>query len=164
MPDAATRLPNDDASGGVDYYVTEEECSSVNEDERSREKRSENDVTENEIELRPANSRDAASSPNKSTSGTENENNVTKELDDAEIVPNRGPDITVPGISENEEIDENTSPRGENYNLRPNPPPTILKNTDISQKDKLKVPLCFIGLKRHILFPGTVLTITFDFS
>ena len=48
MAGRATRLPNDDASGGVDYYVSEEERSSVNEDERSREKWSENDVTDNE--------------------------------------------------------------------------------------------------------------------
>ena len=80
---------------------------------------SENDVTENEIQPTPANNHDATSPPNKSTSRTEKEYNVTNELDDAEIVPNGGADITVPGISENEEIDENTSPRGENtiFNL-----------------------------------------------
>ena len=117
--DVATRLLNDDASGDVDHYVIETERSSVHEDERCSQKMSENDVTENEIQPTPANNRDAASPPNKSTSRTEKENNVTNELDDAEIVPNGGADITVPGISENEEIDENTSPRGENtiFNL-----------------------------------------------
>ena len=75
---------------------------------------SENDNTENEIQSTPANNRDAASPPNKTTSRAEKEHNVTNELDDAEIVPNGGANITVPGISEIEEIDENTSPRGEN--------------------------------------------------
>ena len=130
----ATRLPNDDASCGVDYYVIETERSSVNENER------ENDVTENEIRPRSASSRDVASPTNEVTSRTENENNVTNELDDAEIVPNGGADITVPGISESEAIDENTSPRGEKHNLRPNPPPTIMRNTVISQKIKLLIP------------------------
>ena len=95
----ATRLPNDDASGGVDHYVIETERSSVHEDERCSQKMSENDVTENEIQPTPANNRDAASPPNKSTSRTEKEYNVTNELDDAEIVPNGGAGITVPGIS-----------------------------------------------------------------
>ena len=117
--DVATRLPNDDASGGVDHYVIETERSSVHEDERCSQKMSESDVTENEIQPTPANNRDAASPPNKSTSRTEKEYNVTNDLDNAEIVSNGGADITVPGISENEEIDENTSPRGENtiFNL-----------------------------------------------
>ena len=36
--DVATRLPNDDASGGVDHYVIETERSSVHEDERCSQK------------------------------------------------------------------------------------------------------------------------------
>ena len=37
-PDTASRLPNDAASGGLDDYVTNDESSSVNENERSSEK------------------------------------------------------------------------------------------------------------------------------
>ena len=86
--DVATRLPNDDASGGLDYYVIETVRSSVNENERRSEKRSENDVTENEIRPGSASSRDVASQLNELTSTTKNEDNVTNEVEDAEIVPN----------------------------------------------------------------------------
>ena len=112
--DVATRLPNDDASGGLDYYVIETVRSSVNENERRSEKRSENDVTENEIRPRSASSRDVASQLNELTSTTKNEDNVTNEVEDAEIVPNGGADITVPGKSGNEEIDENRVPEEKN--------------------------------------------------
>ena len=54
--DASTCLPNDGPSGGVDKYVTEDESSSVNEDKSSSEKKNEDDVTENGIRPRPANS------------------------------------------------------------------------------------------------------------
>ena len=97
----AKRLPNDDTSGGVDYYVVENEHNSVNENERCSEKRSANVVTENEIQPTPANSRDTASPLYESPSEKENESDVTNELGDAEIVPNGGADFTVPGISEN---------------------------------------------------------------
>ena len=85
----------------------------------------ENDVNENEIRPRPASSRDASSPPHESTTGTENENDVTNELNDDGNVPKRGADITVPGISENGKNEENSSPRGGKYNLRPNPTPNF---------------------------------------
>ena len=56
-PDTATHLPDDDRSGEVDDYVTEDERSSAHEDESSSE-RSENDVTENEIMSRMAGGRE----------------------------------------------------------------------------------------------------------
>ena len=62
---------------------------------------------------------------NESPSGTENENDVTNELKSDENVPKRGADITVPGISENENSEENLSPRGGKYILRPNPNPNF---------------------------------------
>ena len=47
-PDTATRLPSDAASGGVDYYVTENERCNADEDEQcSSEQANENDITEN---------------------------------------------------------------------------------------------------------------------
>ena len=60
-PDTATRLLQDATNGEVDYYVTENESSSVNEGERSSERMNDNDVSEKEIRPRPATSRDAAS-------------------------------------------------------------------------------------------------------
>ena len=42
---------------------------------------------------------------------------------DAQKSPNRGDDIIVPEISENDTRNESLSPRGGIYNLRPNPNP-----------------------------------------
>ena len=129
-PDAATRLPSDAASGRVDYYVTEDERCSANENECRSDERKENDVTENEIRSRPACSREATSPLNESPSGTENENDVFNDLESTEIASNGGADIIVLGISENEKSEDNSSPRGGKYILRPNPTPTSLMNTD----------------------------------
>ena len=41
---------------------------------------------------------------------------------DAQNSPNKGDDIIVPEISENDARNENLSPRGGRYNLRPNRP------------------------------------------
>ena len=124
-PHTATRLPQDAANGDVDYYVTENENSSVHESERSSERMNENDVSDNETRPRPASSREESSFPSESPSGTKNENDVTNEHNDTENVSERGADITVPGISENGKNEENSSPRGGKYNLRPNPNPNF---------------------------------------
>ena len=124
-PHTATRLPQDAANGDVDYYVTENESSSVYESERSSERMNENDVSDNEARPRSASSREASSSPSESPSGTKNENDVTNEHNDTENVSERGADITVPGISENGKNEENSSPRGGKYNFRPNPTPNF---------------------------------------
>ena len=156
-PDTATRLPQDATNGGVDYYVTENESSRVNESECSSERMNENDVNENEIRPSSASSRDASSLPHESTTGAENandvneneirprpagsrdassplsetprgtanQNDVTNDLENAEIASKGGVDITVPGISENGKNEENSSPRGGKYNLRPNPTPNF---------------------------------------
>ena len=55
----------------------------------------------------------------------EDENDVTNNLESTEIASNRGADIIVPGILENERNEENPSPRGGKYNLRPNPNPNF---------------------------------------
>ena len=99
-PDTATRLVTDATTSEADDCVIENENSSVNESERSSERTNENDVSDNEIRPRPASSCDASSPLNESPSGTENENDVTNELNGDENVPKRGADITVPGISE----------------------------------------------------------------
>ena len=71
------------------------------------------------------NNRDVSSPLNETTNGTQNENDVTNDLQDAENVSNKGADITVPGISENANSYVNLSPRGKKYNLRPNPTPNV---------------------------------------
>ena len=42
---------------------------------------------------------------------------------DAQMSPKRGDDIIVPEISQSNDRNENLSPRGRKYNLRPNPNP-----------------------------------------
>ena len=92
---------------------------------------------------------------------TEDENDVTNDLENTEIASNGGADITVPGILENERNEENSSPRGGKYNLRPNPTPTSLMNTDTSQICKLGSRKS-LGLKLILLFTGTTLTRNLD--
>ena len=108
----------------MEYYVNEDERSITNDDECSSGK-NENDATENEIRPRSAGSRGESSPLNETPRGTENQNDVTNDLEGTEIASNGGADITVPGISENERNEENYSPRGGKYNLRPNPHPNF---------------------------------------
>ena len=123
--DAVTCPPQDATNGEVDYYVTEDESSSTNNDESSSNEKSENDVIEKEIRPRSASSRDASSPLSETPRGTENQNDVTNDLGSTEIASNGGADITVPGISEKEKTEENSSLRGGKYNLRPNPNPNF---------------------------------------
>ena len=98
----ATRRPTDTEDGSVDH-----------------------DFNENEIRTQSRNNRDVSSPLHETINSTQNENDVTNDLQDAENVSNRGADITVPGISEKENFEENASPRGGRYNLRPNPNPNF---------------------------------------
>ena len=77
-PDTATRLPNDAASGGVDYYVTGDKSSSIKVSEHSSEISNKNDITEKEL--------------------------MRNDSENSEIVPNGGADITVFKILHNEKI------------------------------------------------------------
>ena len=75
---------------------------------------------------RTATSRNSQNGGNTPPSSEKNVNDVTNELDGEKNSFNEGDDITVPGISNektNEKTDENSSPRGGKYNLRPNPNP-----------------------------------------
>ena len=140
--DVATRRPTDAESTNTDNDVTDEESASnescserttrnyVTENERVsnesyNERTTEYDVTEDEISPRENNSSDEPSPPTQTPHGTENENDVTNDLKDTENVSNTGADITVPGISENGNSNENSSPRGGKYSLRPNPAPNF---------------------------------------
>ena len=108
----------------MDYYVSEDERSSTNDDECSSGK-NKNDVTEIEIRPRAAGSRGESSPLNETPRGTENQNDVTNDLESTEFASNGGADITVPGISENEKSEENFSPRGGKDDLRLNPNPNF---------------------------------------
>ena len=75
---------------------------------------------------RTATSRNSHNGGNTPPSSEKNVNDVTNELEGEKNSLNEGDDITVPGISNektNEKTDENSSPRGGKYNLRPNPNP-----------------------------------------
>ena len=121
----ATRRPTDTEDGSVENYVIENERSSASETESHSDRPNENDVNENETRQQSRNSRDVASPRDETTNSTQNENDVTNDLQDAANVSNRGADITVPGISGKETPEENSSPRGGKYNLRPNPNPNF---------------------------------------
>ena len=69
--DAATRLPQGATSGDVDYYVTDNECSS--------EERNENDVIENEVRTSASDGHEMTSTRDESTAKPQNENNVTED-------------------------------------------------------------------------------------
>ena len=56
------------------------------------------------------------------------ERNLTNE-NDPQNSPNRGDDIIVPGISENDARNESLSPRGGKNNLRPNPNPNYSEDS-----------------------------------
>ena len=73
---------------------------------------------------RTATSRNSHNGGNTPPSSEKNVNDVTNELEDEENLLIEGYDITVLGIS-NEKTDENSSPRGGKYNLRPNPNPNF---------------------------------------
>ena len=111
----ATRRPTDAESTNTDNDVTDEESAS---NESCSERTTRNDVTEKQMRPRENNSGDEFNR-------IENESDVTNDLKDSENVSNTGADITVPGISENGNSNENSSPRGGKYNLRPNPTPNF---------------------------------------
>ena len=123
--DVATRRPTDTEDGSVENYVIENERGSASENEGHSERSNEDDVNENETRTQSSNSRDVSSPWDEKTNSTQNENDVTNDLQDAGNVSNRSADITVPGISEKENSEENSSPRGGRYNLRPNPNPNF---------------------------------------
>ena len=123
--DVATRRPTDTEDSSADHYVIENERSSANENESCSERINEDDVTENEIWPTKKNNSDESSPLNETPYENDNQNDVTNDFKNTENVSNRGADITVPGISEKESFEENSSPRGGRYNLRPNPNPNF---------------------------------------
>ena len=62
--------------------------------------------------------------------------------------------------SENDDmIVENESPRGGKYNLRPNPTPTLLMNTDTSQIHLLPVPIYYFDSETNLTLEPTIIQI-----
>ena len=134
---STTQINNDANESDADYIITRE----TNQDNtaHSRNDRLGDNVTKR-IEDNDANRNKGSDWPNpaanpntqeKSLPSTANapenheilsERNSLNE-NDAQNSPNRGDDIIVPEISENDARNESLSPRGGKYNLRPNPNP-----------------------------------------
>ena len=76
--------------------------------------------------------------------GETHSESTNDELDDQRS--SGGSDTIVPEVLDDESdmIVENESPRGGKYNLRPNPTPTSLTNTDTSQTCKLRSLICIL--------------------
>ena len=137
QPNPAEKNSNDAHEDEADYIITRDESNHADYAAHSRNERKSDDVTKrNEAQevirneesdwANPAGlpKNQEKSLPNK-TERLKNdeifsERHSTNE-NDAEISPNRGDDIIVPEISENDDRNENLSPRGGRYNLRPNP-------------------------------------------
>ena len=136
-PNAAQPNPNDAHENEPDYIITRDETNYADDAAQSRNeglnddvaKRNEaNEATRNEESDWP----NPAVSPNtqeKSSPNTDgrlksDENFLRRTLateNDAQNSPNRGDDIIVPEILENDARNESLSPRGRIYTLRPNP-------------------------------------------
>ena len=135
----AEKNSNDAHEDEADYIITRDESNHADLTAHSRNERLSDDVTKRN-EAREAIRNEESDWPNpaglpksqeKSLPNTDerlkndeifSERNSTNE-NDAEISPNKGDDIIVPEISRNDDRNENLSPRGGKYNLRPNPNP-----------------------------------------
>ena len=123
----------------ADYIFTSDETNYADHAAQSRNERLNDDITKKN-EAKETTSNEESDWPNpavylenpeKSLPNTDKrlkndtkfpERNLTNE-NDAQNSPNRGDDIIVPEISENDARNESLSPRGGKYNLRPNPNP-----------------------------------------
>ena len=135
-PEAST---NDVAENEPDYIITSDETNYADHAARNRNERLNHDVTKrNEASEAASNDKSDWTNPAVSPKNQEkslpntagrpendenfSERNLTNE-NDTQDSPNRGDDIIVPEISENDARNESLSPRGGKYNLRPNPNP-----------------------------------------
>ena len=138
-PTTAETNVNDANENESDYVITTDCPNDVNDAVRSRNERMENDVS-NANEASEANENENPDWPNPAVSPKNQEKSVPNTAEglkddanfpernlmnenDAQSSPIRGDDIFVPEISQNEEGNENLSPRAGKYNLRPNPTP-----------------------------------------
>ena len=135
-----TSLPNGDAhENEAEYIITRDDSHHADGTAPSRNERISDDVTKRN-EASEATRNEESEWPNPAVSpktqekslpntakGLKNvrnfsEKNVMNE-NDAQNSPNKGDDIIVPELSENDTRNKSLSPRGGKYNLRPNPIP-----------------------------------------
>ena len=136
VPEANT---NDVAENEPDYIITSDETNYADHAARNRNERLNHDVTKrNEASEAANNDKFDWTNPAVSPKNQEkllpntadrpendenfSERNLTNE-NDTQDSPNRGDDIIVPEISENDARNESLSPKGGKYNLRLNPNP-----------------------------------------
>ena len=133
-PNATETNSSDAHENDADYIITKDETNYADHAAHSRNERLNDDVT-NKNEASEVTRNDESDWRNpavypknqeKHLPNPDNENlserNSMNE-NDAQNSPNRGNDIIVPEISENDARNENLSPRSGKYNLRPNPTP-----------------------------------------
>ena len=139
QPNAAEPIHSDIDKNEADYIITSDETNYVDHAARSRNERLNDDVTKRN-EASEATSNEESDWPNPAVyienpekllpntdERLKNDGKLSKRKstngNDAQSSPNRGDDIIVPEISENDAKNESLSPRGGKYNLRPNPNP-----------------------------------------
>ena len=138
QPRAAEPIQSDVDENEADYIITREELNNDNA-AHSRNDRLSDDVTKrNEVSEVIRN--EETDWPNTAVSPENHKKNLPNTADglqndenfsarnllnenDAQNSPNRGEDINVPDISENDARNESLSPRGGKFYLRPNPNP-----------------------------------------
>ena len=138
-PNTAETNTNDVTENEADYIITSDETSYADHAARSRNERLNHDVTKRNDASETA-SNDKSDWPNPAASPKNQEKSLPNTADrlendemfsernlmnesDTQNSPNKGDDIIVPEISENDARNESLSPRGGKYNLRPNPNP-----------------------------------------
>ena len=139
QPNAAEPSHSDVDENEADYIITSDETNYADHEAQSRNERLNDDVTKRN-EATEATSNEESDwphpavypeNPEKSLPNTDKrlkndkkfpERNLTNE-NDAQNSPNKGDDIIVPEISEDDTRYECLRPRGGKYNLRPNPNP-----------------------------------------
>ena len=138
-PNTAETNTSDVTENEADYIITSDETSYADHATRSRNERLNHDVTKRNDASETA-SNDKSDWPNPAVSPKNQEKSLPNTADrlendemfsernlmnesDTQNSPNKGDDIIVPEISENDAKNESLSPRGAKYNLRPNPNP-----------------------------------------
>ena len=139
QPNAAEPSHSDVDENEADYIITSDETNYADNAAQSRNERLNDDVTKRNEATEAASNEESdwpnpavyPENPEKSLPNIDKrlkndkkfpERNLTNE-NDAQNSPNKGDDIIVPEISEDDTRNEFLSPRGGKYNLRPNPIP-----------------------------------------
>ena len=138
-PSAAETNSSDANENEVDYIITRDESNHADRTAHNRNEQLTDDVTKRN-EANEATRNEESDWPNPAVSpksqekslpnsdeGLKNDENFSQRNpnneNDAQSSPKRGDDIIVPKILQDDTRNENLSPRGGKYNLRPNPNP-----------------------------------------